>query len=758
MKIAMVLAICVILSSGIYAANAEEPIPKLYFDGGDYTIHSGNHIHIPITIQVENHDHTIFPKVHTIVDNQIIDTIILRQSSSGFFQTFLNINENYKTGIYNLQLEYNGKKSTPITFNVIRENEQQQERILGFGDYIKKDYLPKESFIEVSQDKIEVEFSTVTLQHITGEYDARGMYGKVQLEIEGPKKMINSVRMQESGIFETRLIIDREWPSGTYKVTGAISGKPFAVTEFIIKNFNKDSFLIDESITGKIELETAKSSQFSVLMINGALDGKVMPENIAIKILKDDELIDILYQDVKETGEFESSFVLYDYSSRSNWPEGKYSVEIFSMDDSESYEITSEFQISEKGNVITELEDGIFVTYENIQKILEFEEAVNIEKYNPKEINVFGIIDSYITATPITISVVNQSGKMDEFQVFAKKDGQYSAPVVIDEQWEDGNYDVYVRYGDKLENSLSFKIDGGKDRIQESINEIIIEDKKQVNQEIKKFDIIQKDSKTIEFLQIEFSGSVEKIGKERINVILETPDGSEKINRIWHNDGEFDISIVVENSWEEGKYLLYVFDGDEKKIFGEFHITKEQPEKEPFILSKVLETANPDSVYTKENSLILEKSEVILSRGGAYVNIEGFVNEISREGISLNINDGESIFSKYKVLPKNNGEFFTTILIDESASTGFHELQLMNGQQIIGKSEILIVEPKAIYTKMDSKLLEISQDMFVESNNQIGINIVGLLENYSYEDYDSIKFSVFSPDYTVENIYVDTAK
>ena len=77
MKIAMVLAICVILSSGIYAANAEEPIPKLYFDGGDYTIHSGNHIHIPITIQVENHDHTIFPKVHTIVDNQIIDTIIL---------------------------------------------------------------------------------------------------------------------------------------------------------------------------------------------------------------------------------------------------------------------------------------------------------------------------------------------------------------------------------------------------------------------------------------------------------------------------------------------------------------------------------------------------------------------------------------------------------------------------------------------------------------------------------------------------------
>ena len=42
MKIAMVLAISVIFSSGIYAANAEEPIPELIFEGGEMKVHKGN--------------------------------------------------------------------------------------------------------------------------------------------------------------------------------------------------------------------------------------------------------------------------------------------------------------------------------------------------------------------------------------------------------------------------------------------------------------------------------------------------------------------------------------------------------------------------------------------------------------------------------------------------------------------------------------------------------------------------------------------
>ena len=65
MKIAIVLAISVIFSSGIYAAYAEEPIPILNFEGGDYTVYKGNQILKTITVEIENHDHTIHPKIHT---------------------------------------------------------------------------------------------------------------------------------------------------------------------------------------------------------------------------------------------------------------------------------------------------------------------------------------------------------------------------------------------------------------------------------------------------------------------------------------------------------------------------------------------------------------------------------------------------------------------------------------------------------------------------------------------------------------------
>ena len=54
MKIAMVLAISVIFASGIYAANAEEPIPELIFDGGEMKVYKGNPFLKSVTVQVEN--------------------------------------------------------------------------------------------------------------------------------------------------------------------------------------------------------------------------------------------------------------------------------------------------------------------------------------------------------------------------------------------------------------------------------------------------------------------------------------------------------------------------------------------------------------------------------------------------------------------------------------------------------------------------------------------------------------------------------
>ena len=130
-------------------------------------------------------------------------------------------------------------KSKPISFNIIKEFEEQKERTLGFGDYTTKLYGEKESFIDVSKNNIDIEFSTIETQTITGIYDSRGMSGKMQLEINGPKSMMNTVKYMETGFFTTNLLIDKEWPTGTYKISGIINGEKFGSVEFTIKNFSR---------------------------------------------------------------------------------------------------------------------------------------------------------------------------------------------------------------------------------------------------------------------------------------------------------------------------------------------------------------------------------------------------------------------------------------------------------------------------------------------------------------------------------------
>ena len=54
-------------------------------------------------------------------------------------------------------------------------------------------------------------------------------------------------------------------------------------------------------------------------------------------------------------------------------------------------------------------------------ELLNFVQEIEVEKYHPKEIKVFGIIEGYISGTPINISVVNELGNIDEFQFLERK-------------------------------------------------------------------------------------------------------------------------------------------------------------------------------------------------------------------------------------------------------------------------------------------------------------------------------------------------
>lgn len=758
MKIAIILAISVIFASGIYTANAEEPIPELIFEGGDYTIHSGNPIHVPVIIKVENHDHRIFPELKIIFENQIANTITMKQSNSGYFQTFLNVNENYATGSYYLQLEYDGKNSQPIPFNIIREHEQQKERVVGFGDYKASFYKPKNSYIEVTQDHIDIDFSTSIIQHIEGVYDARGMTGKVQLEINGPKSMMTTAFMRETGIFQTELIIDREWPTGTYKITGIFSGKSFSTTEFTIKNFNKDSLIVQSPITGEVNLESTKSNQFNIILIKGTLSTTSVPEQIGIIITHNDKIIDTSYLEVDDNGSFETNVVLYDHIKKAPWENGMYTLDIVDSATLEPYNISSNFEIAGIGNIVTEFQHGMLLTEEaKTSQILEFVEDIEIEKYHPKEIKIFGIIESYITGTPIKISVVSEKGQIDEFSVYAKKDGHYDVPIIINKEWESGDYDIYVNYDDKVQNSVSFSIEADYEEMLE-IN-YDINDSAQTDNTIQEFKIIQKDSSTNQFIKLEFSTTKNNPGLNHINTILNKPDGSESTYKVRIlDDGSFAIPLIIENSWQEGKYSLYIDEDDEKTVFGKFSIIKEVKETQLPILSNSLVTANPESIYEKNDSVYISDNSITMLHDSAQINVKGNIENYKPSKTILNVYEKGNLYSMHKISPKANGEFFSPTLITGKLSEGFHEINVTHDDRIVGSSEFLIISPINIYTKLGDEPVKISQDMFIESGNKVGINIIGFIDDFDNTDYNSIELTVLHPDNKIKNDMIKPAK
>ena len=75
------------------------------------------------------------------------------------------------------------------------------------------------------------------------------------------------------------------------KIEGMFSGKTFASNEFTIKNFNKDSLLKDTPIEGTVNLESLKSKQFNVIIIDGNLIAKSLPEQVAIKIFNEEKSV-----------------------------------------------------------------------------------------------------------------------------------------------------------------------------------------------------------------------------------------------------------------------------------------------------------------------------------------------------------------------------------------------------------------------------------------------------------------------------------
>ena len=748
MRIAITLAIFVVFASGTYAAFADEPIPEIIFEGGDYEISRGGQILIPIKIEVENHDHTIVPKILTIYENQVIKTSKLAPSHSGSFVTFIILNENYKSGEYFIQLDYDGNKSNPEPFTLSKgkldQHEERTKTIVGYFN------LTREPSLKLSSEKIRIDFSYPYLLDVSGNIgqDAKGF---VYVKIFGPKSYTNEFPINSIGDFQGKIIIDRFWPSGTYVIGGYSHGKEFASKEFTVNNVNEIKDKPDK-ITGTMKLESVSSGMFGIILIDGELQNHDTMEKIGIKVSKDGDLVDFLTVNIQQNGKIDTSLVLYDYSAKSPWQSGKYTVEFTDLSNKANLDsISSPFIITEGGLVISDLSQGVMIVEDDLQRLLVDEEIIDYQNNVIHKLTVFGNVELLNlpgTLNLVEISINNPDTAEKKYNVYTKNTGEYSLPLIVDSSWPMGKYDIDVTYQNITRNIFSFNF--GEPQIEIQMEEAVeIVEKTIVPPE--KFDLTFDSKDGEELLNFNFAIDENLSGGEKIKVILEGPDGFNKIFYISVNDEKIDVPVLVHESWPQGDYKLSFNSDGGVKEFGKFTITKDKTESDIFILNKHLEYANPDLIYPSTDEFLLGNDQVILTRGTpSYLKLSGSVADYNSGYIEIEISRGDKIFSVSKIKTPQNGKFSDMIKINNMLKSGFYEISAFYDDRKFATSEFLIIEQKTIPGQFGSKPIKISRDMFEESGGLVKVKLTGPINDFGFIDIPIITFTILKPDGKME--------
>ena len=146
-------------------------------------------------------------------------------------------------------------------------------------------------------------------------------------------------------------------------------------------------------------------------------------------------------------------------------------------------------------------------------------------------------------------------------------------PLVIDDTWNSGKYDVYVTYSDTTRNTASFIINEELEvEVQSTESEV-----KTVNTIApKQLDLFFNNTNKTEIVNFNFSDDSSVINSQKVEVILEKPDGSiEEFYLNVNDEGGFDMPMIIENSWGEGEYTLSFVNDNITNKFAMFTVTND---------------------------------------------------------------------------------------------------------------------------------------------------------------------------------------
>ena len=690
---------------------------KIILEQNDFKLYGGSLLVVPIIVEMNDFVHA--PTL-TIFHNENIIKTIYPRFNGDTSQSFIALNSNWDTGVYEIKLNHQNKILDTFSFLISTDNELVTEKIID-----KNMTKIIDPYILVNPSKVFIESHSNEKISITGIVDNLYLGNTVHIEILTPGNEIltRNVHTTSEGFFSDEILISKNWITGEYQITGQYLDSKIISTTFIVEN-NWNEIISDETnLVGSFDLSSEVSNNYTILSVSGNIETE--EKEMILNISKDEE---ILYEDSVSIDEkfFETSTVLYDYEKNIPWEYGEYQITGLVGDQTFHSE---KFILDGTATTSLNFEDfNLFVNMgSGLENMVDFSE-IEITAGKEAQVVLSGTLENYVEAYVLDVHLIHPDGTDELSHLYASSDGFYYLPIIIDDTWVSGTYTAYVQFREFMDEASTFTI------INNSLNEVTIDSESTeseiVSEDLKNYEITLDNSQSVD--SVHYIATMQSFsGKTPITISLNDEILKEEFT-FSSDEGLIDYYLLLNENWISGNYTVSYIENNISTSFGTFEIFNN------YIVEDELNTIL-DVKKLIDQTLTLEKSSFKSSSYGiSYLPFSGKLIDDSTNKVSILL-DGE-LQTTISLDP--DGNYAGTISLGDSLDSGFHTLSMSSGD-ITESAEFLITTNHYISLQGD---LQIFRNEIIESGGEISVFLSKMVPNFVPSEVQPVIITVEGDD------------
>jgi hypothetical protein len=698
MKIIYILSVMFVM--GVFSMvlpSAYATTGEITLDQREFTLYRGNMITFPVIIEMNDYTHR--PTLEIMFNGTVTQKISLYPIGDTF-SSLVGLNENWESGDYTINLKYQGAILDSESFVILRDNEVVSEIIT--HENIHK---PVEPFISLSTNELVLENSFHEIIYITGNLYSSQFGHFVIIDVTKPDGTIDTFHASHSddGTFSGFIPIDKHWIGGEYLVSASYLNE--SVTEsFNIQNNWGTPIFTESQLVGSFEISSSISHDYTILEIVGTIETD--EQQVTLSISKGDV---VMYEDTVSLndGSFETSMVLYDYTTNTPWEYGEYSIH--GMIGEKSFH-SKTFTLNEQSFSVSQIQSmNLFMKMTGeMQKMVDISE-IEINAKETKQVILSGTLENYISENPVEVHLISPDGIDSQSILIASSDGAYYTPIIITDTWISGVYTAYVTYGDFMDEPSTFSV----------INNAIIDDENVTSDdtisdvtpvEIKNYEVSFSDTKNT--TSVHYTAQMESFSG-KTPIILSLNGDALSDYRVTHSTdtGFIDYYLLLDYTWSPGKYTVSYVENNITIPFGTFEILGN-------VTDELIEIQ-----HTSVSPVPLFLDETLFKVTTRFVDTLSFSGVVDYVGdVTVKIDD--KIISH--TTSDSDGAYDGILYISDNLGVGFHNVSITYGG-ITESAEFLIATNESISLQED---VIVFRNKIVESGGMMNISSSGIVPDF----------------------------